>query len=132
MTEDSAPFEPDEWEVEAHGDGTIRLVLRSDSGRTLAAILPRATIPGLIARLVAEIGPGQGAAIAGSLLRPGLTLQVQGFSARRHPDGSADLAILAHLPSERRDVTIPLELSAENVSEFVAMLTGQTDHRRSR
>jgi hypothetical protein len=110
--------------VERHDDARIKLILRSDSGESLAAILPCSTIPGLIARLVAEIGPGQGVPIAGSL-RPGQTILVQGFGTRRHPDGGADLTIFAHLPDERRDVTIPLALSAGNVADLVTDLKHQ-------
>jgi hypothetical protein len=121
-------LEPNEWEVEPHDADHIKLVLRADSGRRLAAILPRSTIPELIARLVSEIGHGQGTPIAPSLLRPGLTIQVQGFGARRHQDGSADLTIMARLPEEGRDVTIPLPLSPADVDELVKMLTlGRTE-----
>jgi hypothetical protein len=42
----------------------------------------------------------------------------------RHPDGSANLTIFAHLSDENREVTIPLDLSAENVVELVGDLLG--------
>ena len=116
-------FEPDGWKVERHDGVSIKLTLHSDSGRSVSVILPRSTIPGLIARLVAEIGPGQGVPIAGSL-RPGQTILVQGFAAHRQPDGSANLTLFAHLSDENREVTIPLDLSAENVVELVGDLLG--------
>jgi hypothetical protein len=118
-------FKPDEWKVQAHDADHLAVTLACDSGQSLTAILPRATIPGLIERLVGEIGPGQGAAISRLSLRPGLTIQVQGFGGRRHPDGSADLAIFARLPDEGREVTIPLELTAQDVVELIAMLNGE-------
>src|SRR5438477_5124579 len=115
-------FEPDGWEVERHDDAQIRLTLQSDSRGDLPVILPRSSIPGLIARLVAEIGPGQGVPIAQSSFRSDQTILVQAFAARRHRDGSASLTISAHLPDQTRDVTIPLELTPKNVKELITML----------
>jgi hypothetical protein len=122
--EDDTPdtFEPNGWEVARHDGERIKLIFHCDDGVSRAAILPRSTIPGLIARLVAEIGPGQGVPIAGSL-RPGLTIQIQGFGACRHSDGGANLTIFAHLPDEDRDVTIPLPLSTQNVVELLDLLS---------
>src|SRR5437763_14237359 len=120
-------FEPDEWEIKVHDGDRIGLRFRSDNGKTREVVVPRSMVPGLIARLVAEIGPGQGVPIAGSL-RPGQTILVQGFGGRRLPDGGAVLTLFVHLPDEGRDVTIPLELSAANVVEFVAILNGRSGH----
>jgi hypothetical protein len=123
MVADDGIFEPDEWEIKVRDADRIGLRFRSDSGKFQEIVLPRSMVPGLIARLVAEIGPGQGVPIAGSL-RPGQTILVQGFGGRRLPDGSAVLTLFVHLPDENRDVTIPLELSATNVVELVAILAG--------
>jgi hypothetical protein len=123
MTDDKdVVFDPDGWEVAPQGSDQIKLIFPSDNDGTVTVLVPRAAIPPLVARLVAEIGPGQGAAISPSLLQPGRILQVQGLAARRHPDGSADLAIWTHLDDPPREVTIPLALSPENVAELLTML----------
>ena len=119
-------FEPDECEVALSKDGeSVRISFRRDNGTSREAVLPRKWLPGLVAQLLAQIEPGSAVPIDQGSLQIGRTFVVQGYNVRKRPDGGCLLTLFVDLPDQGRIVTIPLELSAPEVSEIVAILNGR-------
>jgi hypothetical protein len=117
-------FEPDDCEaVLIENDTKVRITFRRDSGASREVILPREALPQLVELLISKIESGPLVRIDQGSLRPGQTFVVQGLRVQKISDGSQLLTLTAFLPDQGRSVTIPLELSAKDARELIAMLS---------
>ena len=116
-------FRPDELEFGTEDEGRrVTLTFRTDSGETLGVSLGRGQVAATVARLVQEIGEGAAVPIDRGSLQIGARFAVQGFQLQRKTDGSRVLTLVVDMPDQGRVVTIPLDLSPDDVAKLIEML----------
>jgi hypothetical protein len=106
---------------EARGVVQIRFT-NTGTGRNLTVEFLQSTIPTLLAELQKEVLPGAIVPIDAASLRPGASIQAQGFQIG--PRGAdALLTIFASLPDQgNRGVTIPMMVDRKGGEQLVRML----------
>jgi hypothetical protein len=119
MTE--MPLRPDEAEMSTDGEDVV-LDFRSDSGESRAVVLSRQWLPGLIARLMQQIGPDEAVPTDQGSLQVGARFAVQGWQVQHQSDGARRLDVIVNLPDQGRVVTIPLELTPPDVQSLIDRL----------
>jgi hypothetical protein len=119
MTE--MPLRPDEANIGPEGEDII-LDFRSDSGESRAVVLSREWLPGLIARLMHQIGPEEAVPVDQGSLQVGARFAVQGWQVQRESDGARRLDVIINLPDQGRVVTIPLDLTPPDVQNLIDQL----------
>jgi hypothetical protein len=116
MTE--MPLRPDEADISADGEDVV-LDFRSDAGESRSVVLARQWLPGLIARLMHQIGPDEAVPTE---LQVGARFAVQGWQVARQSDGARRLDVIINLPDQDRVVTIPLDLAPADVQSLIDQL----------
>jgi hypothetical protein len=119
MTE--MPLRPDEAEMSTDGEDVV-LDFRSDSGESRAVVLSRQWLPGLIARLMDQIGPDEAVHTDQGSLQVGARFAVQGWQVQRQDDGARRLDVIVNLPDQGRVVAIPLDLTPPDVQSLINQL----------
>src|SRR5690606_34382736 len=117
------PLIPDEVEITDKTDEGLTLEFRSDAGGVAAIALLRGQLAALVARLVKEIGAGQAVPIDRGSLQIGQTFAVTAHQVQRRGDGARRLVMTVDLPDQGRVVTIPLELSPDDVRSLIKDLS---------
>ena len=115
-------FKPDETEQHPSSDGGLTLIFRRDSGETRSIVLGRGQVAALAAALIGEIGTDRVVPIDRASLRIGQPFAVEGFQVAHSTDGGRCLIVQVHLPDQGRVVTIPLELSPQDVAALIEQL----------
>jgi hypothetical protein len=121
MTE--MPLRPDEADISTDGEDVV-LDFRSDAGESRSIVLSRQWLPGLIARLMHQVGPDEAipSATDQGSLQVGARFAVQGWQVARQSDGARRLDVIINLPDQDRVVTIPLDLTPPDVQSLIDQL----------
>lgn len=121
--DDDVSFEATETDIALSADGAhVRLIFNDDNGKSREVILLRKWLPAFVAQMQRNIEPGQIVPIDKASLQIGRSFSLQGFQARRFPDGGATITLFVDLPDQGRVVTIPLEMTPKDVSTLLTML----------
>jgi hypothetical protein len=123
MSED-APFLVDNAAVALNDTGEFaKLVFSRDTGESREVILRREWLPMLVVEIQSKIAPSQATPIDRGSLHMGQNFSLRGFQARRVQSGGATLTLFVDLPDQGRGVTIPLDLTSEDVDTLIKMLS---------
>ena len=104
-------------DVKERPDGKrLRLNFTGEGNKNRSVVLHREGVPLLVGALHSKIGHGTVVPIDKESLRAGANIQVQGWDLANRPDRSVLLTIYLDMTDQNRVVTIPVELSQENVT----------------
>jgi hypothetical protein len=110
--------------VQEHPDGLhFRLNFIDAAGKSRAVTLTRDTLPLLAAALHSKIGDGKIVPIDQKSLRAGANILVKGWDIVKRPDLGARLTLYVEMLDQDRVVTIPVDLSPENVTSLIIQLS---------
>lgn len=114
---------PTETETMSSPDGkSLRIVFRQDDGKEAAIHMARVHLPQLITVLQREMPPGQATPIDRRSLQIGVNFSLQGYEVRQRPNGHKCLVLMVDLLDQGRVVSIPLDLSPQDVETIIKML----------
>jgi hypothetical protein len=116
-------FEADELNIQTHTDGQrVRLRFSRDSGGHRLVTIRRSNLPTLLSVLQREIPPGAVVPIDRASLQAGTNYRLEGYGVQKQPDGGAMLTFHIELLDQGRGVSLPLRLSAQEVTDILRRL----------
>jgi hypothetical protein len=114
---------PNESSVKKSEDGkSIEITFSTDGGEKVAISLLQGQVATLVSMLQKEILAGAVVPINRGSLRPGQVFETQAVQVGKHPSGARQIVFHVDLPEEKRHVTIPLQLSPEEVTSLIGEL----------
>src|SRR5277367_6259725 len=124
MDTDNEDFVISGCDVQEHPDGKrLRLTFVGEGDKTRSVVMNREGVPLLVGALHSKIGHGTVVPIDKDSLRAGTNIQVQGWDLTNRPDRSVRLTIYVDMIDQGRVVTIPVELSRENVTALIHQMS---------
>jgi hypothetical protein len=106
----------------SRGDDAITLTFTDNADRECALRLERAQLAAYVALLVKEVEADQVVPIDQDSLRIGEDIEIQGWQVEKHTGGARCLVLFAHLPDQRRTVSIPLTMYRDEVTDLIDQL----------
>lgn len=109
------PIIPDDVEV-VRSDLFVTLTFSADGGESRAVKLVRSRLPFFVSKLMKEVESDQVTPIRPDALAAGTSFAIHGWQMAKADDGGRLLTLFVELREPARTVTVPLELSPEDVA----------------